>query len=96
MGSRCGTCRTCNPATRSWSRPGATTFTYVIDTDPEDLVVGFDDTWVVSERPVNPDHGGVGPAEDRRLLTLTTCAELFHTDDRMVVFGHLVSSSPRS
>ena len=25
-----------------------------------------------------------------RLLTLVTCAELFHTDDRMVAFGHLV------
>jgi sortase A len=65
-------------------------FTYVIDTDPDNLVVGFDDVWVVSPHPVNPDPDGVQPADDQRLLTLTTCAELFHTDDRMVVFGHLV------
>lgn len=72
-----------------------TVFTYVIDTDPEDLVVGFDDVWVVADHPVNPDPGGVGPADEQRLLTMTTCAELFHTDDRMVVFGHLVSSGAR-
>jgi sortase A len=33
--------------------------------------------------------------EGQRLLTLTTCAELFHTDDRMVAFGHLVETEPR-
>lgn len=65
-------------------------YTYVLDTDPADLVVGFDDVWVVEPRPRNPDPGGVEPTHHRRLLTLTTCAELFHTDDRMVVFGHLV------
>ena len=27
-----------------------------------------------------------------RLITLTTCAELFHTDDRMIAFGHLVDT----
>ena len=71
-------------------------FTYVIDTDPEDLVVDADDVWVVDDRPVNPDDGGVGPVDAPELLTLTTCAELFHTDDRMIAFGHLVSSAPRA
>jgi sortase A len=67
-------------------------FVYVLDTDPNDLVVSFRDGWVVDPRPVNPDPDGVGPAPgQRRLLTLTTCSELFHTDDRMVTFGHLVS-----
>ena len=28
----------------------------------------------------------------QRLITLTTCSELFHTDDRMIAFGHLVST----
>ena len=50
-------------------------FTYVIDTDPEDLVVDVDDVWVVDDRPVNPDTGGVGPVDAPKLLTLTTCAE---------------------
>ena len=26
----------------------------------------------------------------QRLITLTTCSEIFHTDDRMIAFGHLV------
>jgi sortase A len=29
------------------------------------------------------------------LLTLVTCAELFHTDARLVAFGHLVDDRPR-
>ena len=66
-------------------------YTYVLDTDPNDLVVTFHDVWVVAPRPENPDPNGVNPADARRLLTLTTCAELFHTDNRMIAFGHLVS-----
>jgi sortase A len=30
------------------------------------------------------------------LITLTTCSELFHTDNRMVAFGHLVTTTPKS
>ncbi|WP_297626517.1 hypothetical protein [Nocardioides sp.] len=30
----------------------------------------------------------------QRLLTLTTCSELFHADDRLVAFGHLASRVP--
>lgn len=70
--------------------------TYVLDTDAADLVVDASDTWVLDPAPRNPDPDGPGPApEHRRLLTLTTCSELFHTDDRMVAFGHLVSVRPR-
>ncbi len=70
-------------------------FVYELDTDPNDLVVSFRDGWVVEPSPVNPDPAGVGPAPgQRRLITLTTCSELFHTDDRMVAFGHLVSRQP--
>lgn len=69
-------------------------YTYELDTDPNDLVVTFRDVWVVAPDPVNP-RGGVGPADHPRLITLTTCAELFHTDDRMIAFGHLVSSEEK-
>lgn len=68
--------------------------TYVLDTDPNELVVTFHDIWVVDPLPTNPD-GGVQPPRQRpgqRLITLTTCAELFHTDDRMIAFGHLVET----
>ncbi|QNN54199.1 class E sortase [Nocardioides mesophilus] len=67
-------------------------FTYELDTDPRDLVVAFRDTWVVDPRPQNPDPDGVRPPDQPRLITLTTCSELFHTDNRMIAFGHLVST----
>jgi sortase A len=69
-------------------------YTYELDTDPNDLVVTFRDVWVVDAEPVNPNPGGVQPPDDPRLITLTTCAELFHTDNRMIAFGHLVSTAP--
>jgi sortase A len=70
--------------------------TYVLDTDPNDLVVTFEDVWVVGPKPVNPDPAGVAPKDHPRLITLTTCAELFHTDNRMIAFGHLVDSETKS
>ena len=68
--------------------------TYVLDTGGDDLRVPFTAGWVVATEPVNPD-GGIGPTDEPRLITVTTCAELFHTDDRLVAFGHLVDSRPR-
>lgn len=69
--------------------------TYVLDTGGDDLRVPFTASWVVASSPVNPD-GGIAPvAGEPRLITVTTCAELFHTDDRLVAFGHLVDSRPR-
>ena len=71
-------------------------FVYRLDTDPNDLVVGFEDTWVVDAKPDNPESGGVEPGRHPRLITLTTCAELFHTDERMIAFGHLVQAREKS
>jgi|SRR5689334_7543637 sortase A len=72
------------------------TYTYELDTNPNDLIVTFADVWVIDRLPKNP-RGGVEPAQKpgQRLITLTTCAELFHTDNRMIAFGHLVGSTPR-
>jgi sortase A len=58
-------------------------YTYVLDTDGAAHRVPFTDTWVLDDRPIE--------LLSRRIITLTTCAELFHTDDRLAVFGHLVS-----
>lgn len=70
-------------------------YTYVLDTGGDDLSVPFTAAWVLASAPANPD-GGVSPAPGfTELLTLTTCAELFHTDDRLVAFGHLVGAEPR-
>lgn len=73
-----------------------TTYTYRLDTDPRKLVVPFTDTWVLDPVPKNPE-GGPQPAQTRgqRLITLTTCSELFHTDDRMIAFGHLVRTETK-
>jgi sortase A len=51
-------------------------------------------TWVLASAPSDPARPGVAPA-GRRLITLITCAELFHTSDRLVVFGELVRTYPR-
>jgi sortase A len=72
-------------------------YTYVLDTGGDDLTVDFTAGWVVGELPDNPKKGGIEPAqvEGQRLITLTTCAELFHTDNRLIAFGHLVDKGPR-
>lgn len=70
-------------------------YTYELETDPNDLVVSFTDVWVVDPLPSNPDPGGVQPEPQepgRKLITLTTCSEIFHTDNRMIAFGHLVDT----
>ena len=72
-------------------------FTYVLDTGGDALVVPFTAGWVLDPAPRNPD-GGVEPprgSAGRRLITLTTCSELFHTEDRYVAFGHLESTRRR-
>ena len=98
MASHSRTCRPSRPEIASSSRRPPDTFTYELDTGGDDLTVNFDQTWVVDPLPTNPDEGGPQPAQEpgQRLITLTTCAELFHTDERLVAFGHLVSSTPRS
>jgi sortase A len=63
-------------------------YTYVLDTDGDAHRVSFTDTWVLDDRPVDLPGG--------RVITLTTCAELFHTDDRLAAFGHLVSTRPNT
>lgn len=74
------------------------TYTYKLDTDPDKLVIPFTGTWVLGELPKNPRAGGPQPAQrpGQRLITLTTCAELFHTDERMIAFGHLVGTEPKA
>lgn len=69
--------------------------TYVLDTAGDGLTVDFSAAWVLDPRPVDPESGGITPSASRRLLTLVTCSELFHTDDRWVAFGHLVSSKAK-
>jgi sortase A len=75
----------------------ADTYTYRLDTNPNSLIVPFTGVWVLDTVPKNPDQGGTQPAQrpGQRLITLTTCSELFHTDNRMIAFGHLVKVTPK-
>jgi sortase A len=74
------------------------TYTYELITGGDDLRVTFRDYWVVDSLPTNPDSDGVQPPQlpGQRLLTLTTCAELFHTDDRLVAYGVLTDTDLKS
>ncbi|MCL2541513.1 MAG: class E sortase [Nocardioidaceae bacterium] len=73
------------------------TYIYVLDNSGTSLIVPFTQTWIIHKSPVNPDKGGVEPiASSRRLITLFSCSEIFHTDNRSVVFGHLVQVKPRA
>jgi sortase A len=74
------------------------TYTYELDTDPNRLVIPFTGLWVLDRVPRNPSPGGPQPAQrpGQRLITLTTCSELFHTDERMIAFGHLVRTERKA
>jgi sortase A len=73
-------------------------YVYELDTDPNDLVIPFTGVWVLEPVPKNPREGGAQPQQKpgQRLITLTTCSEIFHTDDRMIAFGHLVRTVPKT
>lgn len=72
------------------------TYEYRLTTNPNDLVIPFTGTWVLDPLPRNP-NGGPQPeqVEGQKLITLTTCSELFHTDNRMIAFGVLVSEKSK-
>lgn len=70
-------------------------YTYVLTSGGDDLEVPFTASWVLDPRPENPDADGVGPSDAPAILTLTTCSELFHTDDRLVAFASLTETAPK-
>lgn len=75
-----------------------TTYTYELVTAGDALTVPFTAGWVLDALPTNPDPDGVMPPQEpgERLLTLTTCSELFHTDGRLIAFGVLTDKQPRT
>ncbi len=85
------------PGDRVIVETATATYTYRLDTNPNTLVVPFSGTWVLDPLPKNPDVGGTQPAQGtgQRLITLTTCSELFHTDNRLIAFGHLVKATAK-
>ena len=61
-------------------------FTYVLDDGGTDQMVDYRNTAVVAPVPGRPKA-----APKRALITLITCSELYRTQDRSVVHGHLVA-----
>lgn len=64
--------------------------TYAIDDPPRQLTVHDTEGWVLDPVPGKPDKK---PTE--KLITLTTCQDLFHSPDRSVGFGHLVDTEKK-
>ena len=58
-------------------------YTYVLDSSTQ---VVDTDTWVLDPVPGRPEQR---PTQE--LITLTTCADIFRSPNRHIVFGHLVS-----
>lgn len=67
------------------------TFTYEIVSAPAELTVDATDSWVLD--PV-PGHTDVIPHQ--ALITLTTCEDLFPTQDRAVGFGALTATEKKT
>jgi len=72
-------------------------YTYRLVTAGDALRVRFTAGWVMDTIPHNPVEGGVEPPQKKgqRLLTMITCAELFHSDWRLAAFGELESVKPK-
>jgi len=64
-------------------------FTYKLRNSGTSITVPFTTPWPLWPVP-DPDARGEKPTE--RLITLLTCSELFHTNNRSVVIGELVKT----
>ena len=64
-------------------------FTYRLRNSGTSITVTFETPWPLWRVP-SPDGRNKKPTE--RLITMVTCSELFHTNNRSVVIGELVST----
>jgi sortase A len=64
-------------------------FTYRLRNSGTSITVDFSTPWPLWRVP-SPDARGQKPTE--RLITMVTCSELFHTNNRSVVVGELIST----
>jgi sortase A len=65
-------------------------YSYVLDVAPRNLTVKSSDGWLLDPVP------GKNTAPTKALLTLTTCQDLFRSQDRSVATGHLTSSTVKN
>ncbi|RLV48562.1 class E sortase [Nocardioides mangrovicus] len=69
-----------------------TVYTYRLRNSGTSTIVDFRTAWPLY--PV-PAPGAAARRPTKAVITLITCSELFHTDNRSVVIGDLVSARPR-
>lgn len=68
-------------------------YTYELKNAGDSLTLPFTASWPL--QPV-PEEGHAGEVAEDPKLTMVTCSELFHTDNRNIVFGDLVSKEHKS
>ncbi len=69
------------------------TYIYALISSAADLTVDKSETWVVDPVPEPPESGATPSAKPtRRLITLITCRNFFHSPERSVAFGELVET----
>lgn len=69
-----------------------TIFTYVLRNSGTSITVDFSVGWPLQRVP-DPDAAGERPTSS--VITMLTCSELFHTRNRSVVIGDLVSQKDK-
>lgn len=66
-------------------------YTYKLRDNGTDRTVDFSVLWVLMSNPIDRNFDATKP-----ILSLMTCSELFHTRNRSVVFGDLISTVSKS
>lgn len=64
-------------------------YTYELKNDGDEITVDFTTSWPLWNVP-DPNSKGEAPTTSQ--LTMLTCSELFHTDNRNIVIGDLVDT----
>ncbi|HUP99785.1 MAG TPA: sortase [Aeromicrobium sp.] len=64
-------------------------YTYVLRNGGTEIVVPFTASWPLHSVPDPNLTAGISPDPTEAVMTMVTCSELFHTDNRSVVIGDL-------
>jgi sortase A len=71
------------------------TYTYVLRNGGTEIIVPFTASWPLHDVPDPNPPNGVAAEPTESVLTLVTCSELFHTDNRSVVIGDLTATKAK-
>ncbi len=68
-------------------------YTYVLRNDGDAITVDFTTSWPLADVP---DPQKAGQKATSAVITMLTCSELFHTDNRSIVIGDLDSTKDKA